>query len=229
MITTAEILRIALLKGACDIRVSLPGRVVRVKSTGRVDVQIQSRVARPVPDEKLEFYELPELMDVPVVWPSTQAAAIVMRLQVGDPGWLSFADHALGAWLTAGDVVSPAVHEVHGLSGALFTPGLWPGDEGPEHLTNVDARFEVRDGVRLDMIGDVAQFTAGGAAAKLALKSDVDALQTRVTSLENKFLGHSHATAATGAPSPPQPITPGGLIAPTTPATIVGTIALESE
>ena len=223
MITTAEILRIALLKGACDIRVSLPGRVVRVKSTGRVDVKIQLRIARPVPDEKLEFYELPELMDVPVVWPSTQAAAIVMRLQVGDPGLIVFADHPLGAWLTAGDVVSPAVHEVHGLSGPTFYPGLWPGDEGPDSLTNVDARFEVRDGVRLDMTGDLAQFTAGGAAGFLALFADVQSLKTQVDSLKTTYNSHVHSVSTA----------PGTTAIPTqqssATSTINGTTVLKSE
>lgn len=222
MITTAEILRIALLKGACDIRVSLPGRVVRVKSTGRVDVKIQLKVGRPVQDERLQFDEMPELMDVPVVWPSTQAAAIVMRLQVGDPGLIVFADHALGAWLTAGDVVSPAVHEVHGLSGPTFYPGLWPGDEGPEHLTDVDARLEVRDGVRLDMTEDLAQFTAGGAAAFLALKEDVDSVKAQVDSLKVSYNTHTHAVAALGTSATPLPQN-------TATSSVTGTTVLKSE
>lgn len=229
MMTVAEILQIALQSGSCAIRVALPGRVVRAKPSGRVDVRIELRTARPVVDGQYEYQALPELLDVPVLWQSTQAASIVMKLQAGDPGLVVFADHALGAWLTAGALVSPALPDAHGASGAVFSPGLWPGDEGPEVVSD-GLRLEVREGVRLDMAGDLAQFTAGGSAAFLALKADVDGLQDRVQALEDNFLRHGHATAATGPVSPPVPVPPDIVpIEGTTPATIEGTTVLKSE
>jgi hypothetical protein len=228
-ISQAEILKIALRSGACAIRVALPGRVVAVKANGRVDVAIEQKVARPVADEQYTYDEVPRLLDVPVLWQSTQAAAIVMKLQAGDPGLVLFADHALGSWLTAGALVQPAVPDVHGASGAVFSPGLWPGAEGPEPVSD-GLRLEVREGVRLDMTGVLAQFTAGGSAAFLALKADVDALQARFDTHEAKFLTHGHATAALGAPSVPiGPLPAVTLVVATPPATINGTTVLKSE
>jgi hypothetical protein len=219
MITPVEVLKIAVQSGACALRVALPGRVVRVKASGRVDVEIQLRVGRPVQDEKMQFDNPPQLLDVPVIWPSTQAAAIVMKLQPGDPGQVLFNDHALGAWLTAGDLVSPAVNEVHGYSGATFTPGLWPGDEGYEPVAD-GLRIEVREGARLDMAGDLAQFTAGGSAAFLALKADVDSVKAQVDNVQLKLNAHTHGGFAPALVPPESSLTS---------STVNGTTVLKSE
>lgn len=169
--TMAEILQIALQSGSCAIRVALPGRVVKVKSSGRVDVQVELRTARPVVDGQYEYDKLPPLLDVPVLWQSTQAAAIVMKLAPGDPGLVVFADHALGAWLTAGALVSPALPDPHGASGAVFSPGLWPGDEGPDPVTSADVVVTGGD-IRLGSVD---------ADDPVALKSDLQTLYTAIT------------------------------------------------
>jgi hypothetical protein len=221
-VTMAEILQIAMRRASTSIRVALPGRVTRVKSTGRVDVRVELRVARPIPDETYAYDDVPELVDVPVLWQSTQAAAIVMKLQPGDAGLVIFADHQLGAWLTAGQTVNPVVPDAHGYSGAVFSPGLWPTPEAPEIVPD-GLRVEVRDGVRLDMAGDLASFTAGGSAAFLALKSDVDSVKGQLDTLQTTYNAHTHGAPSGGGTTTTPSATAAGS------STVNGTTVLKSE
>lgn len=76
--------------------------------------------------------------------------------------------------------------------------------------------------------GTVELRNVNGIAVPLALKSDVEALQSRMDALEQAFLTHTHVTAGAGSPSPPTPIG-GGEIGPTTPVVIAGTSKLKAE
>jgi hypothetical protein len=60
-----------------------------------------------------------------------------------------------------------------------------------------------------------------------ALKGDVDALQTRVGSLETNFLTHVHAETSVLTGTPLDVALPNNPVTPTTPATIVGSDPLE--
>jgi hypothetical protein len=170
-VTMAEILQIAMRRASTSIRVALPGRVTRVKDTGRVDVRVELRVARPIPDETYAYDDVPELVDVPVLWQSTQAAAIVMKLAPGDAGLVIFADHQLGAWLTAGQTVNPVVPDAHGYSGAVFSPGLWPTPEAPAPVTGAD----------IVVTGGDIRLGSASASDPVALKSDLQTLLQAIT------------------------------------------------
>lgn len=85
--------------------------------------------------------------------------------------------------------------------------------------------------IKLTKDGKIEQGTPGGTVEPPALKSDVDRLQARVDSLEQNFLFHGHATAATGPVSPPikvPPSAPDPIVA-TTPATITGAAVVRVE
>lgn len=196
-----------------ELRVALPARVNRVKAaTGRVDLEIQLLLPRVNPEAEPD--RAPVLMDVPVLYPSSTACAIRFALAVGDPGLIVFADHALGSWLLAGDVVAPAVVAPHGFSGAVFLPGLWPGSEGVT-IPSEGVIVEVRDGEALEVIGN--EVRAGrGASESLATKADLERVR-------DEFLAHVHGAAGSPTTGPVQDFTPPDLPVPIVAITVNGT------
>lgn len=83
--------------------------------------------------------------------------------------------------------------------------------------------------VKIQADGTVEIRNLDGTAVPLATKADVDALQARLDTLEQNFLGHGHPTAALGPVSAPVVVTPPGPVLPTTPATIAGTTVLKAQ
>jgi hypothetical protein len=107
------------------IRVAIPGRVLQVNNAaGTVAVRLE--FLRPRTDPELEPDTDPDLPDVPVYFPSSTAVDTSYQLDKGDTGLVIFADYALGVWRDAGERTDPGPGEPHGLSGAVFFPGLWP-------------------------------------------------------------------------------------------------------
>jgi len=173
-----EVLDLLRRRVMLELRVALPARVNRVKAaTGRVDVELQLLLPRVDPEAEPD--RAPVLMDVPVLYPSSTTCAVRFALAAGDPGLIVFADHALGAWLLAGDVVGPAAMAPHGFSGAVFLPGLWPSNESLE-IPSEGVVVEVRDGEALEVAG--SEVRAGrGASASLARTSELDTLKAAIS------------------------------------------------
>lgn len=126
--TTAETLSAILESHALDLHVALPG-TVRSYDAGAQTAEIELGVQRVLPAEDEEDEEdtpesLPILQSVPVAWPRGGSCFLHWPLAAGDTGLVVFCESDLSAWRESGGVVDPGVALRHGLSGAVFHPGL---------------------------------------------------------------------------------------------------------
>lgn len=194
-----EILYLLQRNLASALRVALPGRVTSVADDGRVGIQIG--VTLPGPDDAAPDDQIPELLGVPVAWPSTTAGAVSLRLAVGDPGLVVFTDVDLGTWLDGVSGASPPSAELHGPSGAVFIPGLAPDAQRPATTTAADAVIEARSGEALEIEGGEVRAGRGaieaavlGTTQDAALRTLVAAISAFATSIAG-LPGHAGGTA----------------------------------
>lgn len=119
--TMAQIMNNAIEKRLFDLHVSLPASIEKYDGV-KADV-------RPLLKRKMRDgteFELPVITNVPVIWPATADAEIVLPLAAGDTGMLIFAERSLDIWLVQGGSVSPDDFRKFNLSDAQFVPGLRP-------------------------------------------------------------------------------------------------------
>lgn len=116
-----EIIRMAIAQALLQLRVHLPGQVVKVRGNQLVDVQIllQTRYT----DGKVKT--IPPLQNVLVGSPTGQNWSIKYPIAVGDIGNLFFCDRSLDVWSAGnGGIVDPQDSRTHDITDAIFVPGL---------------------------------------------------------------------------------------------------------
>lgn len=92
--------------------------------------------------------EMPEIPDVPVVWPRVGLAVIYMPMRPGDKVAIFFSTRPLDKWESGdgNDPVDPQDPRHHALSDAFIIPGLYPfGDPIPEPRDPADVRIILYD------------------------------------------------------------------------------------
>ncbi len=97
------------------INTALPG-IVRSYAVASQTATIQLAV-------QVKGNTVPQLEDVPVVWPGGAAGHLHVPLTAGDSVLVVFSDEDPSKWLTSGSVSAPAVLARHGLH-AVAIPGL---------------------------------------------------------------------------------------------------------
>lgn len=126
--TLADVFQGALRRHQQDLHVALPGRVERYDAgTQKADVKPLLRV--PAGEE---FYSMPVINDVPVMFPRAGGAIFSMPVQVGDGVLLVFSERSLDEWLQSGGEVSPEDPRMHDISDAVAIPGLYAFNEASE-------------------------------------------------------------------------------------------------
>ncbi len=75
-------------------------------------------------EEAREVNDLPPLPGVPVCWPQGGGYFMTFPLAVGDTGLLVFCDSDIGPWRESAGVADPGDEGTHGLTGAVFIPGV---------------------------------------------------------------------------------------------------------
>lgn len=144
--TMAKIIKDAVEQQLVDLHVSLPAKVI---SYDGVRASVQPLLQRKYTDG--ELVTLPVISNVPVIWPSTANAQVILPLKAEDTGTLLFSERSLDRWLVAGGVVNPDDTRKFHLSDAQFIPGLRPfniaSDYDPDRIVikNKDGRITVRD------------------------------------------------------------------------------------
>lgn len=126
--TITEALRSVLQSASMDLHVMLPG-TVRSYDASSQTAEIELGVSRVLPaedeDQSGDATEaLPILPSVPVSWPRGGGCFLAWPLAEGDTGSVIFSESDLNTWRASGGVVDPGVATRHGLSGAVFLPGL---------------------------------------------------------------------------------------------------------
>lgn len=122
---------------------------------------------------------------------------------------LVFADRSIDAWLDQGGEASPLDERRHHLKDAVAIPGLHPNNEpwtdAGESVVTLGSDTGALDWVAL----------------ATSTKNEITALRNTVSALVTAFNSHVHATAGTGAPSPPTPVP---LVIPAAGPTAVGDV-----
>ena len=108
-----------------EIRVAIPASIVSV------NYKEMTCTCQPLIRENLQStngvtkqVQLPMLVDVPIVYPSSSGFQITFPLSVGDEGLVVFADMCIDAWWQSGGVQNQFEERRHDLSDGFFIPAM---------------------------------------------------------------------------------------------------------
>jgi hypothetical protein len=186
-----------------EIRVALFARITRVNNTPNTPtVNCRAVIAESV--ESLEgardFEELPELMEVPVLYPQGAAGFyITFPLEVGGIVHVSIGAQDFSDWFVSGQDGRAHDGRTHALNNAVAFPCGFSTGRGP--LVTVGAMVIAGTEVRLGL---------NTAAFHVAIAERVNAA---IDAVKNSYLGHTHATPS-GASGPPVNVPPLALPSP---------------
>lgn len=117
----AEVLTQAMDAKLYDMRVAMPGTVVKYDSKKQaVDVQPSLKAKHPDGGST----DLPVVYSVPIVFMRGGDASFTFPIKKGDSVLLIFADRSIDKWLSNGGSVDPEDTRKHDLSDAIAIPGL---------------------------------------------------------------------------------------------------------
>lgn len=132
---------------------ALPAQIVRVDFatlTATVQPTIQAKVQKS--DGSSAFVNLPELLDVPIVFPHGGGCSLTFPLGAGDEGLVVLSSVCIDSWWQSSGVQVPFEFRHNDLSDAFFIAGCW---SKPKVITasNSCAQLRTDDGsafVQLD-------------------------------------------------------------------------------
>jgi len=118
--TLREVIEEALIYSQISLNTCMPGTIKSYNPT--------KNLATITPAFKREYTDgtivpIPDLSDVPIIFPRANAAAITFPLKKGDGVILIFAQRSLEQWKSFGGQVDPLVSRMHDLSDAVAIPG----------------------------------------------------------------------------------------------------------
>ena len=121
----SEIFRKAADNISFQLRVAVPAIIKTF------DAEKQTVTAIPAIREKLningdvDFYEIPALLDVPIVLPRAGGYGLTLPIQPGDECLVVFADNCIDSWWQSGDIQNPIGKRSHDLSDGFALLGCW--------------------------------------------------------------------------------------------------------
>jgi hypothetical protein len=194
--TIADALQMALDSQRSEIHVAMPGRIVEYDATHRTaTVRPQHLRAVKLEDGTYEAEQLPDIYDVPVLFPRCGDYGITLPVSVDDGVLLLFPHEDPGRWRSTGQVSDPGDRRLHHIAGAVAIPGFYPTAETPSHPN---------DRIRISHGGIVTDFTsthvaiAGGserAALASAVYTQLVAIQTAIGLLGGSYTAPVSASA----------------------------------
>jgi Phage protein Gp138 N-terminal domain len=178
--SSREVLDRLLADQRADIHTSFPAQVLAydaAKQTVDVRPALLREVASDDPSAPWGFEQLPDILDVPIMWPRGGGHVITFPIAVGDWMLVICAEQSTLLWRVSADVPShPGLVDPHGLNGCVAVPGWYPD---PQRLTNVSTtdlvigNLEEDATVRIKANGEVVIGGAAGAQF-VALANRVD-------------------------------------------------------
>ena len=182
------------------VHTSRPGRVVKYDA-GSHRATIQPSI-RMLMDNGVQV-ELPELLDVPVIFPSSQFFDLDFPLDKGDGVLLVFQEQDISSWKDDKDVSTPATASRFSLDCAIAIPGCFPSLEKGKARISVDkdgvitwtAKKFVWDGQTVfkgDVIARTDIFVGEGVGPGVSVKQHI----------------HPTPVGPSSAPTPATPIPP---------------------
>jgi hypothetical protein len=108
------------------VHTTFPGVVVRydrTRQTAAVQIVPRFRWRNPDTDE-LVFEQVPQLPDVPILFPAGSGVSLVWDLAAGDPVWVVVADRCIAEWKATGNAdTEPQTPRRWDFSDAVAFPG----------------------------------------------------------------------------------------------------------
>lgn len=118
--TFSDILALAIEQALSEVHTTVPGRIVSY------DAATNRAVVQPVLPKMLadgRTLNAPNIVSVPMVWPSMGGATFSMPVTAGDGVMLHFASRSLEGWLSGSDE-APDDPRMFDLTDAIAVPGL---------------------------------------------------------------------------------------------------------
>lgn len=108
------------------IRVAIPGIIKSFDSASQT-VVVQPALMEKIKDVdgKLIDIQLPELLDVPIVFPRAGGFSLTMPVKLGDECLVIFSDMCIDAWWANGGTQMQEELRRHDLSDAIAIMGVW--------------------------------------------------------------------------------------------------------
>lgn len=209
----ADVIADAIDSRLLDVHTMVPAKVETYDAAKQVaDVTpMIKRVLRTVSGGRVAE-DLPTIPCVPVSQLRAGVFFVNVPVSAGTTGMLVFAETSIDRWRATGERVDPADARRHGLSGAVFVPGLAPSADALADASATDMRMGIDGGARIDIAADgTISIGAPNASDHIALG---DTLKTYVDALVAWVEAHTHTapvgggltTPPTALPSPTVPI-----------------------
>ena len=177
-----EVLRAAIDARMVDLHVSLPATVLAYDAT-RQAATVQPLIRRGYMDEFGDrvVEKLPAIPDVPVAFQGAGGFRCTFPVAVGDVVLLIFAEASIDKWLSTGHEGDPRDDRRHTLSDAIAVPGLRSFADPLEDAPTDRMSIGYDGGATIEIYDDEIKLGSAAASSPLALKSDVQAIKTVLT------------------------------------------------
>lgn len=143
----AEALRLALLGWQSEMWTALPGIL------DSFDAAKMTAVVQPTIKGKwrskggaISDVQLPQCLDVPVIFPGGGGFTLTFPMAAGDEGLLVFASRCIDAWWQSGGVQNQAEIRMHNLSDGFFLPGVRSVPRALSNLSPNSVQLRADDG-----------------------------------------------------------------------------------
>jgi len=169
--TLSRVINDAIKAGLTEIHTALPGTVESYDPV-RQSANVQPTVMRRYVSENGEVVaeSLPQITDVPVVFPGAGGMRITFPVQRGDTVLLIFTEASIERWLTRGVNADPEDDRRHALTDAIAIPGLRsfasPLTSAPTDRATIGADSGARIELKSDEITITDQNGGGEPAAR---------------------------------------------------------------
>lgn len=214
--STAELLTKAIDARLAELHTGLPAKVVAFDEAKQsCDVQpLLKRIVRDQDDDSKEVEErMPQITNVPIVYPAGGVWSITWPLKAGDIVYLTFAERALDRWLEAdpGQEIDPELSRKHDLSDAVCIPGLRPRTSPLGGISKTDFTIN-RNGVPEMTFKEDGSILIGEGASEFAALGT--AMNQFLSDLVTALNSHQHTTppgivgGPTTGPILPMPFSP---------------------
>lgn len=149
-----EMLRLAMEGMAVDMWTAMPGTIVSfdgAKSTASVRLGLTRAFRNP--DDSVDNRAIPNLPDVPVIFPRGGGYVLTFPVAAGDPCLVVFASRNIDAWWQNGGVQAPLDGRIHDLSDGFAILGPFIQTATLSAMSGSAAQLRSLDGTTVVEVG----------------------------------------------------------------------------
>lgn len=146
-----------------NLRVASPGIIQSFDSKEQtVTVQLAIREKRLEGDGTERWLDIPQLVDVPVVFPRAGGYVLTFPIKPGDECLVIFGDNCMDAWWQSGGVQNQIDCRRHDLSDGYAIPGPWSQPRTiPGYSTNSVQLRNESGSAYVELAGDTVNIVGG--------------------------------------------------------------------